>query len=90
MRVNSTLEELQVIKVSSPISVGKLFPDYSYQFNNSEPSQDAADMFKSLQDFIQTNEELALSNIENQEEYIKAFQQAMALTKLWMESLYLK
>ena len=67
----------------------ELLPDYQYQFQNTPQSAEAAAMYQSLVDFLETNSELALSNIEDKDEYKKGFKRAIALVRLWIDSMYL-
>ena len=82
-------ENLNVVMVQNATTATDLLPDYQFQFQNIPPSEEAESMFSSLVDFIQTNEEMAVMNIETKDEYIKGFKRALALTRLWMNSLYL-
>lgn len=82
-------ENLNVVMVQNATTVTDLFPDYQFQFQNIPPSEEAERMFSSLVDFVQTNEEMAVMNIETKDEYVKGFKRALALTRLWMNSLYL-
>ena len=84
-----TNENLNVVMVQNATTFNDLLPDYQFQFQGRQPSQEAESMFASLVDFIQTNEEMAVMNIETKDEYIKGFKRALALTRLWMNSLYL-
>ena len=83
-------ENLSVVMVQNATTVTDLLPDYQFQFQNTPPSEEAERMFSSLVDFVQTNEEMAVMNIETKDEYVKGFKRALALTRLWMNSLYLE
>lgn len=83
-------ENLNVVMVQNATTFNDLLPDYQFQFQGKQPSQEAESMFSSLVDFIQTNEEMAVMNIETKDEYVKGFKRALALTRLWMNSLYLE
>lgn len=77
--------------VQEPITIKDLLPKYSYQFQNTEIPAEAASMYEELLEFFSTNEELAMPNesVMSEESYIKGFQKAMALTRLWIDSIYL-
>ena len=80
-------DSLNVVMIQNATTATDLLPDY--QFQGKPPSKEAENMFGSLVEFIQTNEEMAVANIETKDEYIKGFKRALALTRLWMNSLYL-
>ena len=47
-------------------------------------------MYNNLVDFLFTNEELPVNeNYTNREDYVKGFQRALAIVKLWIDSMYL-
>lgn len=46
-------------------------------------------MYSELVDFLSTNEELALMNIADKTEYSNGFKRAIAMVKLWIDSIYL-
>lgn len=70
-------------------TVHDLLPDYQYQFNNFTPSDESGKMYSALVDFICTNEEIALTDIIQKDEFSKGFKRAVALTRLWLDSLYI-
>ena len=77
--------------VQEPITIKDLLPKYSYQFQQVEIPAEAASMYEELIEFFRTNEELAVpdKSVADEESYIKGFQKAMALTRLWVDSIYL-
>lgn len=79
---------LDVVLVQNKPTIQKLLPDYQYQFQNIPQSTDATAMYQSLVEFLETNEELALSYEQNS--YTEGFQRAVALTRLWIDSIYLQ
>lgn len=81
--------ELEVVLVQIAPAFQELLPDYQYQFQNVPSSEEATLMYQSLVEFLETNHELALSGIENKDEYKKGFKRAIALVRLWIDSLYL-
>ena len=81
--------EVEVVMVQNPPTFQELLPDYHYQFNNTPTSPEAAAMYQSLVEFLTTNGELALTGIEVKDEYIKGFKRAIALVRLWVDSMYL-
>lgn len=82
--------ELEVVLVQTAPSFQDLLPDYQYQFQNVPSSDEAVLMYQSLVDFMETNSELALNGIEDKDEYKKGFKRAVALVRLWIDSLYLE
>ena len=76
--------------VQSPLSVAELFPDYRYEFESQHIAPESQNMFNNLAEFIHTNEELAVStDYTSREDYVKGFQKALAITRLWIDSIYL-
>lgn len=83
-------EEIAVKMIQNPLVLKDLLPDYSFQFQSGEVSEESKEMYNELVEFLNTNEELAFpENINSREDYIKGFQRAIALTKLWIDSIYL-
>lgn len=77
--------------VQEPITIKNLLPNYSYQFQSAEIPDEAKQMYEELVEFFRTNEELAVpdKSVTSDESYIKGFQKAVALTRLWIDSIYL-
>lgn len=84
-------EAVDIMLIKEPTTIKDLMPKYSYKFQSGEVSQEAEEMYKELAEFLQTNEELAVPSAEvsSEESYIKGFQRAVALTRLWIDSIYL-
>ena len=81
--------EYTIKMVQQAPTVHDLLPDYQYQFNEIVPNEESGRMYNALVDFICTNEELAISDIIQKDEFAKGFKRAIALTKLWLDSLYI-
>lgn len=81
--------ELEVVLVQTAPHFQELLPDYQYQFKNVSNSDEAMSMYQSLVEFMDVNSELALSGIDNKDEYKKGFKRAIAMVRLWIDSLYL-
>ena len=88
-RVPIMSPELEIIMVQSPATFQELLPDYQYQFQNVSLPDEATGMYQSLVEFMETNSELALSGIDDKDEYRKGFKRAIAMVRLWIDSLYL-
>lgn len=85
-----TQKEAAIRLVKSPLSVTEIFPTYRYEFQSGKVSEEAAHMYSELQEFINTNAELITSEqVNSQEDYVKGLQKALALTRLWIDSIYL-
>lgn len=77
--------------VTPPASISSVFPQYHYEFQDNEVSEEAQNMYQELTEFISTNQELVLDELSSShEDYSKGFQKALALTRLWIDSIYLK
>lgn len=82
-------EKTATIKlVQAPPDIKNLFPAYRYEFQSREVSEESEHMYKELLDFIDTNKELALDGAGT--EYNAGFQKALALIRLWIDSIYIK
>lgn len=77
--------------VQEPITIKDLLPNYTYQFQSMKIPAEAEEMYDGLVDFFRTNEELAVpdKSVVSEESYTKGFQKAVALTRLWIDSIYL-
>lgn len=74
--------------VQSPLTLASLLPSYRYKFQGDTP-QEADDMYNQLVGFIDVNDELALeATYGSRDDYIAGFSRAMALVRLWIDSLY--
>lgn len=82
--------EVQVRLVQNPIDINQLFPDYRYELQNTEVSQEASQMSESLFEFIRTNADIAIDDTTSDKEaYVKGFQRAVAIARLWIDSMYI-
>lgn len=82
-------ESLAVKLVQNPLTFKDLIPDYSFQFESGEVSVEATQMYEEFLQFLQTNEELAIQEeVVSKDDYTKGFKRALALTRLWMDSIY--
>ena len=91
MRVKRTpiiQPQYEVVVSQEPIRFTDLVPKYRYEFQNIPLSEESSHMYQSLIDFIGTNENLALEG-NCTEDYQRGFQRAIALTRLWIDSLYI-
>ena len=82
-------EPKQIVMVQTQPTIHDLIPDYQYQFQDEVPDVEAHHMYAELIDFLSTNEDLALSDIIDKGEYSKGFKKAIAMVKLWIDSIYL-
>lgn len=77
--------------VQSPLEIESMLPNYRYEFQEGQVSEESQHMYSELLGFIETNQELVLNElIVSREDYAKGFQKAIALTRLWIDSIYLK
>lgn len=84
-------QQVAIKLVESPLTIRNLLPNYFYQFESVEVSQESAEMYQSFIDFLVTNEELVVNEPTiSREDYIKGFQKSLAMLKLWMDSIYLQ
>lgn len=82
--------EIQVKLVQNPISVIQLFPDYKFELQNAEISVEATQMGEDLLEFIKTNSDIAIDETSSDKDaYIKGFQRAIAIVRLWIDSMYM-
>ena len=84
-------KEATIKLVQSPLEIMSMLPNYRYEFQEGQVSEESQHMYSELLDFIETNQELVLNEpIMSREDYTKGFQKAIALTRLWIDSIYLK
>lgn len=77
--------------VENPLTIRNMLPTYYYQFQEAEIPEEAKNMYESLVDFLVTNEELAVNEpVISREDYVKGYQKALAMTRLWIDSIYLQ
>lgn len=84
----SQQEELSIKLVQKPLSLQDMLPKYQYQLQDVQVSEEARHMYEELINFLGTNEELIFQNVNSQDDYIKGFQRAMAMVRLWVDSIY--
>ena len=84
-------QEIAVKLVENPLTLRSMLPSYCYQFQNIEIPKESENMYESLVDFLVTNEELAVNDsVISREDYIKGYQKALAMTRLWIDSIYIQ
>jgi len=86
-----TEEESVAIKmIQNPLTFRDLIPDYSFQFETGEVSEEAVQMYEEFLQFLQTNEELSIqeSDFISRDDYVKGFKRAVAMMRLWIDSIY--
>ena len=82
-------EPKQIVMVQTQPTIHDLIPDYQYQFQSDTPDEEANHMYAELIDFLSTNEGLAIMDISDKAEYSKGFKRAIAMVRLWIDSIYL-
>lgn len=83
--------EVAVKLVEMPLTVRGMLPSYRYQLQSDQVSEEATQMYEELVNFLVTNEELAVNEpTVSREDYIKGFQKALAMTRLWIDSIYMQ
>ena len=84
-------KEAFVKLVQTPLVIEGMLPSYRYEFQNQAIPEEAQKMYNDLLEFLKTNEELIINEpLISREDYIKGFQKAIAVTRLWIDSIYLK
>ena len=83
-------KEVSVKLIQLPLEISDMFPNYKYELQNGEVSKESSQMYTELLEFLTTNKELILGEpVVSREDYVKGFQRAIALTRLWIDSIYL-
>lgn len=84
-------ESIAIKMVQAPLTLRELLPTYQFQFQSGEISDEAVRMYEEFVEFLTTNEELAVpeNDLPHKDEYVKGFQRAVALMRLWIDSIYL-
>ncbi len=83
-------KEVSVKLVQLPLEIKDMFPNYRYELQNGEISEESSQMYTELLEFLTTNKELILGEpVVSREDYVKGFQRAIALVRLWIDSIYL-
>lgn len=80
--------QLSIKLVKEPLQIADFIPTYSYKFEEANISDEAPKMVKSFYDFLETNKELIVDD-EVTSENIEGFKKALALFKLWIDSIYI-
>ena len=75
----------EVTLSKEPVTFADLVPNYRYNLQSASVPEESTQMYLSLLDFLETNESLA---VENDEAYQRGFQKALALTRLWIDTIY--
>ena len=82
--------EYLVELVQNPVSVPELLPTYRYQFQDVPIPNESSLMYDNLIEFLKENEELLIENTSAKDAYVQGFKKALAVTRLWMDSLYVE
>lgn len=80
--------EYSIELVHNPIAISDLIPSYRYQFQNVDVPAEATAIYEDLLGFMKNNEELLDADNPSKDEYVRGFKKALAITRLWMDSLY--
>lgn len=84
-------EEIAIKLVERPLTLRDMIPTYQYQFQSGVVSEESTHMYEEYLSFLSTNEELAINEeVMYRDDYVKGFQKALAMTRLWMDSIYLQ
>ena len=75
----------EVTLSKEPLTFSDLIPKYRYTLRDATVPEESTRMYLSLLDFLETNNSLA---VENNEFYQRGFQKALALTRLWIDTIY--
>lgn len=76
--------------IQYPMTIDGMFPDYRYEFQSADLSDESTNMYNNLVEFITINKELALDdNHVSRDDYAKGFRKALALVRLWIDYMYL-
>lgn len=82
---------MDVHMVETPITPKDLYPTIRYEFSQGVVSQESDHMWNELQEFIETNFDLVGQRyMGEREDFLRGFQTAMAVTRLWVDSIYLQ
>ena len=84
-------EGVAIRLIETPLTINGMLPAYYYQFQAGTVSEEASHMYDELIGFLRTNEELVINeSVNSRDDYVKGFQKALAMTKLWIDSIYLQ
>lgn len=82
---------MDVRMVETPLTPKDLYPTIRYEFSQGAVSQESDHMWNELQEFIETNFDLVSQRyMGEREDFLRGFQTAMAVTRLWVDSIYLQ
>lgn len=83
-------QALSIEIVQEQISSQEVIPTYSYKFQDKQISEESRQMYQSFLEFLRVNEELIEDPATlSREDYVKGFQRAIAIFRLWMDSFYI-
>lgn len=84
-------QELYIITKPKPLTVEDYLPKYTLDYEGINTPIEAEDMARSLIDFIKANKQLVLDNYNasNTDAVQEGFQRAIAISELFIKSLYL-
>lgn len=84
-------DELVTIEfIPAKMELDDFLPKYEYILKGKEVSDDSKYMKESLVGFLALNQELIIHPQGDTDEYIRGFKQAIAITKLWLDSIYVR
>lgn len=88
--IQTTNEPVTIEYVPAQLSLVDFIPKHRYQFSEGSVLPEADDMYNNLLQFLDVNQEIILSQeTSDQDEFAKGFKQAIALSRLWIDSMYL-
>lgn len=91
MKNEGISKSLNIRVVENPITVEAILPSFHYQFDGVKVLKESEDMYKSLVEFLKTNEELIpADSYVSKSDYIKGFQKSLSLVRLWIDSMYIE
>lgn len=82
--------EYDIAIVNSPLTFSELIPTYAYQFQDVEIPKDSYKRYLALLEFMEENFNLIEEPHQFREEYINGYKKALAITRLWIDSLYVE
>lgn len=86
----SNTEGHDISLVQLPLTIDELVPKYQYKLSDSVPDESTG-MYLTLVDFLKENPELATSaEFSTREDYVHGFSNALAIVRLWIDSLYVQ
>ena len=86
----SNTEGHDISLVQLPLTVDELVPKYQYKLSDSVPDESTG-IYLTLTEFLRENPELATQfDFTTREDYVHGFTNAMAIVRLWIDSLYVQ